>query len=268
MKSGIPRALTIAGSDSGGGAGIQADIKTFTAHRVYGMSVITSVTAQNTKSVMGIFDIDPDFVGLQIDAVLSDIGTDAAKTGMLSNAEIIKTVSRKLREYNVEKLVVDPVMRSKSGDALLQKDAERSLVEEILPLAYVVTPNICEAEALAGIEIRGKSSMRECARAIWRLGARCVIVKGGHTTWSQEATDILFDGKDFYEFTDDMIDTPNTHGTGCTYSAAICANLALGLDLIAAVEKAKEYVTEAIKRSFSIGCGHGPLNHFWASENI
>jgi hydroxymethylpyrimidine/phosphomethylpyrimidine kinase len=266
MGGRIPRALTIAGSDSGGGAGIQADLKTFTAFGVFGMSAITSVTAQNTHSVLGINDLPPEFVGLQIDAVLTDIGVDAAKTGMLSNEGIISSISDRIRRYGIERLVIDPVMRAKGGAALLRKEAERALVEELLPLALVVTPNLFEAEALSGIRISSIEDMREAARRIKSFGPKYVLVKGGHLGWSEEALDLLYDGKGFYEFSSPRVETKNTHGTGCTYSAAICALLAKGVDVLDSVGQAKDYITEAIRRSFNLGKGHGPLNHFWRFE--
>ncbi|HLE24775.1 MAG TPA: bifunctional hydroxymethylpyrimidine kinase/phosphomethylpyrimidine kinase [Thermodesulfobacteriota bacterium] len=262
----MPRALTIAGSDSGGGAGIQADLKTFTAFKVFGMSVLTSITAQNTESVSGIYDLPPDFVKLQIHAVLSDIGVDAVKTGMLSNEDIISAVAEKIKQYGIKKLVIDPVMRAKSGDTLLKPEAERALIEELLPLAYIVTPNLSEAGALSGIKVSSLEDMREAARRIKLIGCKFVLVKGGHLKWSHEAIDILYDGKKFHDFSSPRIKTKNTHGTGCTYSAAICAGLAKGLNAREAIRQAKDYVTEAIRNSFSLGNGHGPLNHFWRFE--
>ena len=266
MSEKIPRALTIAGSDSGGGAGIQADLKTFTAFKVFGMSVLTSITAQNTESVSGIYDLPPDFVKLQIHAVLSDIGVDAVKTGMLSNEDIISAVAEKIKQYGIKKLVIDPVMRAKSGDTLLKPEAERALIEELLPLAYIVTPNLSEAGALSGIKVSSLEDMREAARRIKLIGCKFVLVKGGHLKWSHEAIDILYDGKKFHDFSSPRIKTKNTHGTGCTYSAAICAGLAKGLNAREAIRQAKDYVTEAIRNSFSLGNGHGPLNHFWRFE--
>lgn len=266
MSKRIPRALTIAGSDSGGGAGIQADLKTFTAFKVFGMSVLTSITAQNTQSVLGISDLPPDFVELQIDAVMTDIGVDAVKTGMLSNEGIISAVAGKIKQYGIEKLVVDPVMRAKGGNALLKSEAEKSLTEELLPLAFIVTPNIPEAEVLSGMIISSAENMKEAAKRIKSFGPKYVIVKGGHLENTHEAVDILYDGKEFYEFRSDRIETKNTHGTGCTYSAAICGSLAKGLSVLDSVKQAKDYVTEAIKKSFSLGKGHGPLNHFWEFE--
>jgi len=260
------RALTIAGSDSGGGAGIQADLKTFTALRVFGMSVITSVTAQNTVSVLAKHDLPAGFVEKQIDAVLGDIGADAVKTGMLANGDIVSSVVKKLKEYNVKNLVVDPVMRSKGGDALLDEEAVHVVIRELLPIATVVTPNIPEAEEMTGMRITSLEQMKEAARNIRSLGPSYVLMKGGHMTGSKEALDILYDGEKFHELRAPRIDTANTHGTGCTLSAAICAALARGFSPLDAVKEAKDYVTFAIERSFSLGKGHGPLNHFWKFE--
>ena len=262
----IPRALTIAGSDSGGGAGIQADLKTFTAFRVFGTSVITSITAQNTESVLGIYDLPPEFVKLQIDAVLSDIGTDAAKTGMLSSEGIISAVAERVKKYRIERLVVDPVMMAKSGDRLLKSESEKALIQELLPLALIVTPNLHEAEMLSEIEVSSIADMREAAKRVKSLGPRYVLLKGGHLEQASESIDILYDGEDFYNFSSPRIETTNTHGTGCTYSAAICAGLANGLSVIEAIRGAKNYITGAIRGSFDLGKGHGPLNHFWKFE--
>jgi hydroxymethylpyrimidine kinase/phosphomethylpyrimidine kinase len=262
-KSEIPKALTIAGSDSGGGAGIQADLKTFTAHKVYGMSVITSITAQNTAKVLGITNVAPGFIELQLAAVATDIGIDAVKTGMLCNSAIIISVAQKLKKYQIEKIVVDPVMISKSGTRLLEADAETSLIKDIIPIAYITTPNIPEAEVLSGIKISSIDDMKKSAEIIKDKGAKYVLIKGGHLKINMEATDILFDGTDFYEISTKWINTKNTHGTGCTYSAAICANLAKGIDVFDAVSNAKDYVTGAIQKSFNIGRGNGPLNHYY-----
>jgi hydroxymethylpyrimidine/phosphomethylpyrimidine kinase len=259
----IARALTIAGSDSGGGAGIQADLKTFTALRVYGLSVVTAITAQNTCQVAGVIELPADFVRLQLDMVMRDIGADAVKTGMLSSPEIIEAVAEGVREHGIERIVVDPVMRAKSGDRLLRPEAEEALVRRLLPLAYVVTPNIPEAEVLVGWPIRSREDMKKAAQQIFDLGPRAVLVKGGHLDAGPEVVDILYDGRQFYEFTAERIGTRNTHGTGCTYSAAIAAYLARGDDMLEAIRKAKHYVTMAIRYGFSIGQGHGPLNHFW-----
>lgn len=258
------RALTIAGSDSGGGAGIQADLKTFAALGVYGMSALTAITAQNTVGVQGVFELPADFVGLQIDSVVTDIGVDAVKTGMLANAEIIAVVAAKVREHDLPNLVVDPVMVAKSGDALLREDARETLVRELIPLAKVLTPNLHEARALSGIEIESLEEMREAARAIHELGAQNVVVKGGHLPGSGESVDILYDGRDFIEFTAPRIETRNTHGTGCTFASAIAAELAKGKSVPEAVRAAKEFITIALRHSLPLGRGHGPTNHFAA----
>jgi len=253
-------ALTIAGSDSGGGAGIQADLKTFSALGVYGMSVLTSITAQNTVGVQGVHDLPPDFVGLQIDSVMSDIGADAVKTGMLSNKKIIKIINKKIKEYKVKNLVIDPVMVAKGGDRLLREDAVEALKEDLIPLAMVVTPNLGEAEVLSELKIVNITDMKEAARRIFKLGAKNVLIKGGHLL-SNEAIDILYDGENFKEFKAERIDTKNTHGTGCTLSSAIAAELAKGKKIEEAVDIAKKYITLAIKHSLDLGHGYGPLNH-------
>jgi hydroxymethylpyrimidine/phosphomethylpyrimidine kinase len=255
------KVLTIAGSDSGGGAGIQADLKTFAAHGVYGTSAITAVTAQNTLGVYGVAEIDPALVAGQIDAVLGDIGTHAAKTGMLSSAAIIEAVADRVRFHRIEKLVVDPVMVAKSGHALLRPEAVAALKTSLLPLALVVTPNLPEAETLVGRRIESEEDAREAARAIHGLGARAVVVKGGHR--AGDADDLLYDGATFQVLRAARIDTPHTHGTGCTFSAAIAANLAKGMDLTAAVGAAKEYLTGAIAAADAIGAGHSPVHHFY-----
>jgi hydroxymethylpyrimidine/phosphomethylpyrimidine kinase len=257
----IPKALTIAGSDSGGGAGIQADLKTFSAFRVFGMSVITAVTAQNSLGVQGVENLPPAFVALQLRSVLEDFGTDAAKCGMLSTAPIIDAVAATLAERRVEKLVVDPVMVAKSGDTLLQADARKALADRILPLALVVTPNLPEAEALAGIPVTEPSDMEEAARRIHALGPRYVLVKGGHLK-GDDAVDLLWNGRDFTRFSTARIDSTNTHGTGCTFSAAIAAGLARGQALGDSIRSAKAYVTRAIREGFKAGHGVGQLRHF------
>src|SRR5574337_426548 len=217
----IPKALTIAGSDSGGGAGIQADLKTFSAFRVFGMSVITAVTAQNSVGVQGVENLPPAFVAEQLRSVLTDFGTDAAKCGMLSTAPIIEAIAETLAEHPIEKLVVDPVMVAKSGDALLRPDAKDALIKRILPLALVVTPNLPEAEALAGMPVADRKDMEEAARRIHGLGPRYVLVKGGHL--KGEAVDVLWNGREIRSFTVPRVDSASTHGTGCTFSAAIAA---------------------------------------------
>ncbi|MFO7973190.1 MAG: bifunctional hydroxymethylpyrimidine kinase/phosphomethylpyrimidine kinase [Candidatus Hydrogenedentota bacterium] len=262
----IPRTLTIAGSDSGGGAGIQADLKTFTALRTFGMAAITSVTAQNTIGVTGVHDLPPEFVAEQIDVVAQDIGVDAAKTGMLSNAAIVDAVADSVARNKIEQLVVDPVMVAKSGDPLLQETAQNAARERILPLAYLVTPNVPEAEVLSGVRIDGPEDVKEAVRKIHALGARYVLLKGGHMA-GENAVDYLFDGERIQSFSTPRIATKNTHGTGCTYSAAIAAFLGSGYGVADAVQQAKDYLTGAIQHSFSLGAGHGPLNHFWREEN-
>jgi hydroxymethylpyrimidine/phosphomethylpyrimidine kinase len=256
----IPKALTIAGSDSGGGAGIQADLKTFSAFRVFGMSVITAVTAQNSLGVQGVESLPPAFVAQQLRSVLSDFGADAAKCGMLATAPIIEAVAATLAEHPIEKLVVDPVMVAKSGDALLRPDAVRSLIERILPLALVVTPNLPEAEALAGIPVSDRKEMEEAARRIHALGPRYVLVKGGHL--KGDAVDLLWNGRELRAFSAPRVDSPNTHGTGCTFSAAIAAGLARGQAIPDAIREAKAYVTKAIAEGFQGGRGVGQLRHF------
>ena len=261
----IPCVLTIAGSDSGGGAGIQADLKTFTALRVFGMAAITSVTAQNTVGVTGVHDLPPEFVAEQIDDVARDIGVDAAKTGMLSSAAIVEAVADSVARNSITRLVVDPVMVAKSGDPLLQASARQAMRKRILPLAWLVTPNVPEAEVLAGVRITGPQQVEQAARNIHRLGARYVLLKGGHME-GENAVDYLYDGQTIQTFSAPRIATRNTHGTGCTYSAAIAAYLARGCASGEAVQRAKAYLTGAIQHSFPLGAGHGPLNHFWRTD--
>lgn len=259
----VPRAMTIAGSDSGAGAGIQADLKTFAAHGVYGTSVITAVTAQNTTSVLAIAEVPEEVIIHQIDGVIEDIGTDAIKTGMLSSGSIIEVVADRIEAWGITNLVVDPVMVAKSGDALLQPNAVRSLVKYLLPISLVVTPNTPEAQVLSGKAITDDASEEEAARIIAGLGPRIVVIKGGHRE-SEDAVDLIFDGQSFERLAGPRFATVNTHGTGCTFSAAIAANLALGLDSIRAIERAKQYLSVAIQESFPIGAGHSPVNHFYA----
>ena len=261
-KRTAPTALTIAGSDSGGGAGIQADLKTFAALGVYGASVITAVTAQNTLRVTGVHEIPTDLICAQIDAVLSDIGADAVKTGMLSSTAIIEAVADKLAARASGPLVVDPVMVAKSGDRLLREDAVDALRTRLLPLATVVTPNIPEAEALTGRAIGSVDDARAAARDIVGMGAKAVVVKGGHLDGPPK--DLLYDGVRFREYAGARIETTSTHGTGCTFASAIAVGLAKGLSLEEAVGQAKAFVTEAMRRAFAVGQGHGPLHHFFA----
>ena len=254
------KALTIAGSDSGGGAGIQADLKTFAARGVYGTSAITAITAQNTLGVTGVVELSQDIIAAQIDAILSDIGTNAAKTGMLSSVPIIELVAAKLRQWKIEKLVADPVMVAKSGDRLLREDAVHALKTQILPLALVTTPNLAEAAVLAGHKVSTREEMEHAARAIAALGPRYVVIKGEHR--EGRVIDLLFDGEHFTEYSSEKIQTNNTQGTGCTFSAAIAAEQAKGTGVLQAVEVAKKYVTQAMQSAPDIGGGHGPLNHF------
>ena len=254
------KTLTIAGSDSGGGAGIQADLKTFAARGVYGMSVITSVTAQNTVGVQRVFDLPEEVVAQQIESVLSDIGAEAIKIGMLANAGIVKTVADTLKSYQNIPLVVDPVMVAKSGNVLLASEAVTTLIDTLFPMATVITPNLDEAATLTGIKATDVEGMQVIARKLFDMGPRYVVVKGGHLEGA--AVDVLFDGITFDTFESDRIDTPNTHGTGCTFASAIAAELAKGLDVKTAVGEAKAYVTDAIRYADPIGNGHGPVNHF------
>ena len=255
-------AMTVAGSDSGGGAGIQADLKTFAALGVHGTSAITALTAQNTVGVAGIFDVSPSFVAAQIDAIASDIGVDAMKTGMLSNAEIIDAVSDRIQHYALAKVVVDPVMVATSGDLLLREDAVDAVKSRMLPLALVVTPNRREAEVLAGIPVATEADVREACKRIFDLGPRHVLVKGGHAIG--DAVDWLYDGHEMVSMVAPRLATSNTHGTGCTLSAAIAAHLALGLEVREAVAASKEYITAAIRNAYPLGRGHGPVNHLFA----
>jgi hydroxymethylpyrimidine/phosphomethylpyrimidine kinase len=262
------KVLTIAGSDSGGGAGIQADLKSFAARGVYGMTAITALTAQNTRGVQGVYDIPPDFIRLQIDSVMSDIGADAWKTGMLSNADTIAVVAERARHYRVTRLVVDPVMVAKGGDALLRPEARDALIEQLLPLAYVVTPNHHEAQVLTGLEIQTVEDMCRAAEAIYAMGPKNVVVKGGHLPVVEAAIDVLYDGTAIETLEAPRVDTPNTHGTGCTYASSIAAELAKGRPVRDAVRIAKAYLTASLRAAVElhIGHGHGPLNHFLGRE--
>ena len=258
----MKQVLTIAGSDSGGGAGIQADIKAMSANGVFAMSAITAVTAQNTEEVTDVFELPLSIVVAQIDAVFDDFDVSAVKTGMLSSAEIVKVVAKLLKPQNVTNLVVDPVMIAKSGHRLLKPDAVEALMHELIPLALVVTPNIHEAQQLSGIEIKTLTDARRAAKIIHRLGCRHVLIKGGHLL-EDRATDLLYDGRFFELFKSEFIDTPHTHGTGCTFASAIAAHLALGKPLTQAITAAKAYLTEAIRHGLSIGHGKGPTHHFY-----
>jgi hydroxymethylpyrimidine/phosphomethylpyrimidine kinase len=271
----IPKALTIAGSDSGGGAGIQADLKTFAAFGVYGCSVITAITAQNTLQVTGVEPVSPDMVRKQLEAVLSDIRPDVVKTGMLANADIIRTVVSTLSAARRIPLVVDPVMLSKGGDALLAPDAAVTLRELLFPLADLITPNIQETEVLTGRPLRNDDDFQQAARQLHSMGARAVLLKGGHRPRPQvepdsgcsEVIDHLYDGREFHSIRGPWVSTPHTHGTGCTLASAIAAGLAQGLELYSAVLQARGYLTKALEAGFPVGQGISPVHHFhhwWA----
>ena len=255
----IHRALTIAGSDSGGGAGIQADLKTFAALGVHGMSVITAITAQNTTSVTAIQDVDPDVVRAQLDAVVNDIGVDAAKTGMLHTKDTIEVVAEGIRRHGL-RTVVDPVMIAKSGAKLLRPDAVSALVEKLLPCVEVVTPNAPEASEISGIEVKDRATAEEAAKRIISLGARAVVVKGGHIPSQGKVADILYEDGKTHIFEVEELSTRTTHGTGCTYSSAIAAYLARGLEISEAVRLAQQFVHKAIRFGTPVGQGHGPVN--------
>ena len=254
----MKRILTIAGSDSGGGAGIQADLKAITLLGGYGMSVLTALTAQNTLGVQAIHEVPVPFIETQIDSVLSDIGADAVKTGMLANAEIVEGVAKKIKQYDVKKVVVDPVMISKSGAFLLRKEAQDALIKKMIPLSWVVTPNLFEASALTGLKVNSIEGMKKAAHQIYKMGARHVVVKGGHL--KGRAIDLLFDGKKYYEMEGKRIETKNTHGTGCTFASAIATLLAKGDPVPEAVRKAKAFISMAIQSGLALGKGTGPTN--------
>ncbi|BAZ16608.1 phosphomethylpyrimidine kinase [Calothrix sp. NIES-4071] len=259
----VPVALTIAGSDSGGGAGIQADLRTFAFHCVHGTSAVTCITAQNTLGVTRVDAMPPEAVGAQMQAVVEDIGVQAVKTGMLLNKEIITTVAEQVKLLHIENLVVDPVMVSRAGAQLIDDEAVKTLRETLLPLAVLVTPNRYEAQILTGIEINSLQDMKRAAEYIHdNLAVSAVLVKGGGMT-EQRGTDVWFDGKTLETITTQQVDTKNTHGTGCTLSAAITANLACGENLFTAVQKAKDYVTVALSHALDIGQGTGPVGHFY-----
>jgi hydroxymethylpyrimidine/phosphomethylpyrimidine kinase len=266
----IPKALTIAGSDSGGGAGIQADLKTFAAFGVYGGSVITAITAQNTLQVTGVESVSPEMVCKQLEAVLSDIRPDVVKTGMLANAAIIRAVASSLSAARRIPMVVDPVMLSKSGDALLTQDAAVTLRELLFPLADLITPNIPEAEVLTGKTLCRDEDFQEAARQLHGMGARAVLLKGGHRprlhaesdSGADETIDLFYDGREFHSIRGPWVNTPHTHGTGCTLASAIAAGLALGLDLHPAILQARKYLTKALETGFVVGQGISPVHHF------
>lgn len=261
-----PRILTIAGSDSSGGAGIQADLKTFAAHGCYGMSVITAVTAQNTLGVSDVVDLPPRSVTLQLQAVLSDVGCDAAKTGMLSNSEIVEAVYNCLMAHHIKRLVVDPVMVSKSGAALLSPEAVEALKTLIFPLSQLITPNLDEVSAILGSRPRSVQEMEAACRELSTLGPKAVLVKGGHMKEAGTITDVLWTGETFEHFSSPRLETKHTHGTGCTLSAAIAANLGHGMTLVEAVRRAKEYLLGALRNAYPLGTGIGPVDHLWRMD--
>lgn len=257
----MKKVLSIAGSDCSGGAGIQADLKTFSAHGVFGMSVIVSVVAENTSRVIDIQDITPDMIERQIDAVFEDIEVDAVKIGMLSTEPCMEAVARKLEQYKPNNVVIDPVMYAKNGCPLMDPNSIETLIKVIIPRADLLTPNIPEAEKISNAKISSTEDMKIVAKRIYDMGCKNVLVKGGHAIGN--ALDVLYDGKDFYYFEVKRINTKNTHGTGCTFSSAIASNLALGMTMPVAVDKAKKYITTAIEHSLNIGKGNGPTHHFY-----
>ena len=261
-----PRVLSIAGSDSAGGAGIQADIKVITCLGGYAMTAVTAVTAQDTRQVAGIHVIPPEFVAQQIELCIADIGLDAAKTGMLCGAPTVRAVAEVLRKHRVAHLVVDPVIFSTSGRRLLDEPGEAALIREILPLCEVVTPNLAEASRLAGFEVNDLPAMRRAAEAIARLGPRAVWIKGGHL--AGPPTDLLYDGRDFLELPSERIETKDTHGAGCALSAALATELARGLELHDAARRAKQFITEALRNSLRLGKGRGPTDPLAAAQAL
>jgi hydroxymethylpyrimidine/phosphomethylpyrimidine kinase len=260
-KRKIRRALTIAGSDCSGGAGIQADLKTFMAFQVFGMSAITSVVAENTVGVQAVHDLPVPLIEEQIKSCVTDIGVDAVKIGMLSNPEITAAVAAQIQKHKLQNVVVDPVMVAKSGDPLLSEPARAVLREQLLPLAHVITPNRFEAETLLGREITSVDDMKKASEELRRIGCAWVVIKGGHIDGKGEAIDVACDGTEITVLATEFVDTPNTHGTGCTFSSAITAGLAKGEPTLRAIRRAKEYISRAIQTSLPLGQGHGPTNH-------
>ena len=256
----MKKALTIAGSDSGGGAGIQADLKTFHNLGVYGMSAITALTAQNTTGVQGIFNVSPEFLSMQIRSCLSDIGADSVKTGMLSTPPLVESAAQTLQDFKVKYIVVDPVMVAKSGDRLLEDSAVKTVIDSLLPLATIITPNAEEAQIIAGMNIITEEDMKRSAEKILNLGPKSVLIKGGHLD-GDKSIDLFYDGKSFTRLESERFENRHTHGTGCTLSSAIAAFLALGYTLTEAVKSGKRYITLAIKKAEALGKGIGPVNH-------
>ncbi|WP_210611341.1 bifunctional hydroxymethylpyrimidine kinase/phosphomethylpyrimidine kinase [Priestia flexa] len=263
----VAKALTIAGSDSGGGAGIQADLKTFQERKVFGMSAITAVTAQNTLGVQGVYPLTEEAIAKQIDSVVTDLRPDAIKTGMLFSSDIIRIVADKLHKYELKNVVVDPVMIAKGGQSLLQQEAIAALNDVLLPLSEVVTPNIPEAEIMTGYEITTMEQRREAAKNLHSLGVKNVVIKGGHDQSQEEMIDLVYDGQFFHEIVHKRVETKHTHGTGCTFAACVAAELAKGATILEAVQLASDFVHAAIKDTLEIGNGHGPTNH-WAYQKL
>lgn len=259
--------LAIAGSDPSGGAGIQGDLKSMSANGVFGLSVISSITAQNTTGVTAVFHLPIQIIEAQLEAIFKDIPVACIKTGMLATADIVRAVSRKLRDWPSVPLVVDPVMIAKGGHRLLEPEAIDLIKRELLPQATLVTPNIFEAEALSNTTIRTLADAREAAKIIFQLGCRHVLIKGGHLS-ERPGTDLLYDGRFFKMYTADFIDTPHTHGTGCSFASAIAAHLAKGTLMPDAIDMAKRYITEAIRHGWALGQGHGPTDHFYFLHQV
>ncbi|PED07329.1 bifunctional hydroxymethylpyrimidine kinase/phosphomethylpyrimidine kinase [Bacillus pseudomycoides] len=259
----VNKALTIAGSDSGGGAGIQADLKTFQELGVYGMTAITAITAQNTLGVQGVYPVTLEGIQEQLNSIGADLTPDAVKLGMLFSSEIIKVVAENIKKFGWNNIVLDPVMIAKGGASLLQQEAVQALKEHLLPIATVVTPNVPEAEVLTGMEIHNIQDSKEAAKELHRLGAKYVLMKGGHADYQgNEVIDFLFDGEQFIEYKSERIDSKQTHGSGCTFASAVTAGLANGYPIEEAVREAKKFISIAIEQQLNIGSGHGPTNHF------
>lgn len=262
----MKKVLTIAGSDCSGGAGIQADLKTMLANGVYGMSVITALTAQNTTGVYDVLESSPEFVAKQIDCVFEDIRPDAVKIGMVSNTDIIDSIAQKLKEYNAQNIVCDPVMVATSGSSLMKNDAVHALINKLMPLATLITPNISEAEVLSGLNIETKDDMLKAAEKISKITSAAILIKGGHLT--DCADDLLYENGNIHWFSGKRVDNPNTHGTGCTLSSAIACNLAKGCTLAQAVQNAKNYITGALNAQLDLGKGSGPLDHGFKYKEV
>ena len=262
----MKKVLTIAGSDCSGGAGIQADLKTMLANGVYGMSVITALTAQNTTGVYDVLESSPEFVAKQIDCVFEDIRPDAVKIGMVSNTNVIDSIAKKLKEYNAQNIVCDPVMVATSGSSLMKNDAVHALINKLMPLATLITPNISEAEVLSGLNIETKDDMLKASQKISEITSAAILIKGGHLT--DCADDLLYENGNIHWFSGKRVDNPNTHGTGCTLSSAIACNLAKGCNLAQSVQNAKDYITGALNAQLNLGKGSGPLDHGFKYKEV